>query len=309
VLGIEPPSEFNGVAQDPLDGDSMVPSFAADDREGGRTTQYFEVMGSRGVYHEGWFACAFGPKRPWEADTSHLIGWDPDDDEWELYRLDDDYSQARNLADEHPQKLRELQDMFMIQAARNNVLPIGGGLYMAYHPEEARSSTLTEWTLYPGQVRIPEAMAPKYTSGFSTLATIDVELAEGDQGVLYALGGIAGGFTVYIDAGHLRAEYNMLGVERYKAISADPLTPGTHQLQVQVRFDERRAQAPATLTLRVDGADVGSARIERSVQAAFTASETFDVGTDLGSPVALDYHHRAPFPFTGQIHRVHIRYM
>ena len=310
VLGIEPPREYNGVAQDPLDGDSMVPSFTATDGAGGRSTQYFEVMGSRGVYHDGWFAAAFGPKRPWEADISGLIGWDPDDDEWELYYLDDDYSQARNLAEEHPAKLRELQDMFMVQAAQNKVLPIGGGMYTAvYHPEEMRGSTLTEWTLYPGQTRIPEALAPKYTSGFSTLATIDVELTEGDEGVLYALGGIAGGFTVFIDDGHLRAEYNLLGVERYKAVSAEPLTSGRHQLQVEVRFDERRAQAPATLTLRVDGTDVGSTRIERSVQAAFTASETFDVGTDLGSPVALDYHERAPFEFTGTIERLHITYV
>ena len=98
----------------------------------------------------------------------------------------------------------------------------------------------------------------------------------------------------------------MLGVERYKAVSAEPLTAGRHQLQVEVRFDERRAQAPATLTLRVDGTDVDSTRIERSVQAAFTASQTFDIGTDLGSPVALDYHERAAFEFTGTIHRIHI---
>jgi arylsulfatase len=309
VLGIEPPSEFNGVAQDPLDGDSMVPAFAADDREGGRATQYFEVMGSRGVYHQGWFAGAFGPKRPWVADMSGLAGWDPDEDEWELYHLDDDYSQARNLAEEHPQKLRELQDMFTIQAARNKVFPIGGGLYMAYHPEEGRGSTLIEWTFHPGQVRIPESLAPKYTSGFSTLATIDVELDDGDEGVLFAVGGIAGGFTVFVDGGHLKAEYNMLGVERYKAASAEPLAPGHHQLEVEVRFDEQRPQAPATLTLRIDGADVGSTRIERSVQAVFTASETFDVGIDLGSPVALDYHERAPFEFTGTIERLHITYL
>jgi arylsulfatase len=127
--------------------------------------------------------------------------------------------------------------------------------------------------------------------------------------VLYAVGGIAGGFAVFVDDGHLRAEYNLLGVERYKAASAEPLPPGKHQLQVEVRFDERRAQSPATLTLRVDGTEVGSARIERSVQAAFTASETFDVGIDLGSPVALDYHERTPFEFTGTIERLHIAYV
>ncbi len=105
---------------------------------------------------------------------SGLVGWDPDEDEWDLYLLDSDYFHARDLANEHPRKLRELQDMFTMQAARNDVFPIGRGLYLADHPEEGRGSTLTEWTVHPGQVRIPESLAPKYTSGFSTLATIDV---------------------------------------------------------------------------------------------------------------------------------------
>jgi arylsulfatase A-like enzyme len=310
VLGIEPPRTFNGFEQTPLDGDSMAPLFDDAEADTGKTTQYFEVMGSRGVYHDGWFAGAFGPRRPWVADISGLIGWDPDEDVWELYKVDDDYSQARDLAKEMPEKLRELQDMFMVQAAKNNVLPIGGGLYTGvYHPEEARASSLTEWTLYEGQTRIVESLAPKFTSGFSSRSTLDVECPEDASGVLFCVGGISGGFTVFMDDGYLKAEYNLLAVERYKARSTEKIPAGTHKIEVELKYDEPAAQAPATITLSVDGEVVGSGRVERSVQLTFTASETFDIGMDLGSPVALDYHDRVPFAFNGKIHRAHFKYI
>ena len=309
VLGVEAPYAFNGFEQDPLNGVSMAPSFNDGAADTGQRTQYFEIMGSRGVYHDGWFAGAFGPRRPWVADLSGLIGWDPDEDVWELYNLEEDYSQANDLSEEMAGKLRELQDMFMVQAARNNVLPIGGGLYMVYHPEESRSSLRTEWTLYEGQTRIAEAMGPRFTSGFSTLATFDVTISDDTSGVLYCVGGIAGGFTGYMDDGFLKAEYNMLGVERYKATSAERIGAGAHQLEVELMYDERKPQASATITLRVDGTEVGSGRVERSVPGGFTASETFDIGVDLGSPVALDYHDRAPFAFEGSIEKAHIKYI
>jgi arylsulfatase len=197
----------------------------------------------------------------------------------------------------------------MVQAATNKVLPIGAGIYLALNPQDARASTLTEWEFFPGQTRIPEAMAPKFTSGFSTLATIDVTVGEATSGVLYCVGGIAGGFTAYLDDGFLKAEYNTLGLYRYKATSQQAIQPGDHQLQVEVRFDAMERESPATITLRVDGAEVGSGRVERSVPIVFTASETFDVGVDLGSPVALDYHDRVPFEFDGGLHRLHITYV
>jgi arylsulfatase A-like enzyme len=309
VLGIDPPRRVDGVEQDPLDGVSMAPTFTDPEAPTGKRTQYFEVIGSRGVYHDGWFAGAFGPKAPWVTDTSGLAGWDPDDDVWELYDLGVDFSQANDLADRMPDKLAELKEMFMVQAATNQVLPIGAGIYLALNPQDARASALTEWEFFPGQTRIPEAMAPKFTSGFSTLATIDVTVGEATSGVLYCVGGIAGGFTAYLDEGFLKAEYNTMGLYRSKATSREALEPGDHQLQVEVRFDAMERESPATITLRVDGTDVGSGRVERSVPLVFTASETFDVGVDLGSPVALDYHDRVPFAFDGELHRVHITYV
>ncbi len=309
VVGIEPPHAFNGFEQTPLDGVTMAPSFNDADADTGLRTQYFEIMGSRGVYHDGWFAGTFGPRKPWVADLSGLLGWNPDNDPWELYNIDEDFSQALDLAEEMPDKLRELQDMFMVQAAKNDVLPVGGGLYALFNPSEMRSSTLTEWTFYPGQTRIAESLAPKFVSGFSTLATISLETPEQAAGVLYCVGGIAGGFTVYMDDGYLKAEYNMLGVERYKASSGSPIEPGVHQIEVELKYETPAPQAPATVTLRVDGRQVGEGLVKRSVQAGFTASETFDIGTDLGSPVSLDYHERSPFTFNGTIQKVHITYI
>lgn len=310
ILGIEPPTLYNGVRQDRLDGSSMAYSFDNPQAAEQKDPQYFEIMGSRGVYADGWFAGAFGPKKPWSTDISGLFGWDPDEDAWELYNLREDFSQAHDLAEEMPKKLQAMKDQFLMEAVRNKVLPIGGGYYIpAYHPDEMRASNLTQWTFYEGQVRIAESLAPKFTSGFSSRAVIEVDVPEKAHGVLYCLGGIAGGFTVFMDAGFLHAEYNMLGMERYKCRSNSPVPAGKATLEVELKYAERRPQAPATLTLKIGGSEVGQTQVERSVSAVFTASETFDIGMDLGSPVALDYHHRVPFKFNGKIERIHIKYI
>jgi hypothetical protein len=128
-------------------------------------------------------------------------------------------------------------------------------------------------------------------------------------GVLFCVGGIAGGFTVYMDAGYLKAEYNCLGLYRYKIQSEAPILTGDVKIEVEVVFDERKQESPATLTFQVNGEQVGKGRIERSVTAVFTGSETFDVGMDLGSPVSLDYHERAPFKFNGKIEKINIKYI
>ena len=310
LLDIEPPFAVDGFEQDPLDGVSMAYSFDEAAAPPQKEVQYFDIYGSRGIYQDGWFAAAFGPRQPWNRTGADIANWNPDEDIWELYNLKEDFSQANDLAEEMPQKLQAMKDLFTMQATENKVFPIGGAFYTSVlHPEQIRASTLTEWTLYPGQRRIPESMAPKFVSGFSSLATIDVELPASASGVLFCVGGIGGGFTVYVDDGYLCAEYNTIAVYRYKVRGAEPLAAGKAQIEVELSFDERKPHSPATLTLRVDGKQVGEGRIEVSVPAGFTASETFDVGIDLGSPVSLDYHERAPFPFTGKIEKLHIRYL
>jgi len=140
-------------------------------------------------------------------------------------------------------------------------------------------------------------------------AGIEAELPEKASGVIFCVGGISAGFTVYMDEGVLKAEYNAMTLERYKVASEKPLPAGHATIEVEVRYDGPEREGPATVTFNVDGQKVGEGRVGRSVPGTFTASETFDVGMDPGSPVSLDYHERAPFKFDGKIDKVHIKYL
>ena len=208
-----------------------------------------------------------------------------------------------------PEKLRQMEDFFTMEATKNKVFPLGGGLYLpTFAPQELKASTLTEWTFFEGQTRVPESLAPKFASGFSTHSVIQAELPEKASGVLYCVGGISAGFTVYMDEGFLKAEYNAMTLNRYKVASKAALPKGKATIEVDVKYDSPKREGPATVTFTVNGKQVGQGRIERSVPGTFTASETFDVGMDLGSPVSLDYHERMPFRFNGKIDRLQIRY-
>ncbi len=310
ILGITPPDFYNGVAQDKMDGVSFADTFDDADAKGKKTTQYFEVMGSRGVYKNGWFTGTFGPRIPWDPTASKLKGWDPNKDVWELYDINEDFSQAKNLAKENPEKLQEMKNVFLVEAAQNKVFPIGGSLYaIAYHPEEVKASTLKEWNLYEGMTRIPESQAPKFNSGFSTYATIDAVLPENANGVLFSLGGISAGFTVFMENGVLKAEYNAMTLNRYKVSSAEKIPAGDVKIEVIVKAKEKKLMAPSVVTLIVNSKQVGEVTAETTVPAVFTAAETFDVGMDTGSAVALEYHDKVPFKFNGKIEKLNIKYI
>jgi len=312
AVGIKAPSIVDGVAQDPVQGVSMVYTFANASAAERKPVQYFENMGSRGVYKDGWFAGTLGPRIPWAPNATRISTWDPDTDVWELYNLTADFSQANDLAQQLPGKLEEMKAAFLVEAAQNQVLPVGAGLYTwYYHPEEAPRSPLTEWNLFEGQTRIAESNAPLFRSGFSTHSAIQVDVPANASGVLYAMGGTGGGFTVFMDGGYLHAEYAATVLYRYKAKSASPLAPGAATIGVALIYD---APAPpaiqaATLTLSVDGEVVGTARVELSCKTMFDTSETFDVGVDLGSPVSLHYDGRSPFGFSGSIKSLNIKYV
>ena len=310
ILEITPPRIVNGVEQMPFDGESMVYTFDNADADGRKKTQYFEILGARGVYQGGWIAGTTGPRKPWIPGLQGISEWNSDNDRWELYNIDQDFSQANDLAAEMPEKLQRMQDFFTIEATKNSVFPIGGSLYIPmFAPEEIKSSDLTEWTLFEGSTRIPESLAPRFASGFSTRASIKAELPEKANGVLYCCGGISAGFTVYMESGFVKAEYNALTLNRFKITSDAPLKKGKATIVVEVKFDSLKREGPATVTFTVNGKQIGQGRIERSVPSIFTATETFDIGMDLGSPVSLDYHKRAPFAFNGKIDQVQIKYI
>lgn len=303
VIGIKHPEEVNGFAQDPMDGVSMAYTFADAKAPGRKKTQYFENNASRGVYHNGWFACTFGPFVPWDTPSTaaRLKGWDANKDVWELYDLTKDFSQSNDLAAKEPQRLAQMKELFLAEAKANKAFPIGGGLWTRYHPEDMIASPYKTWRFDSTTTRMPEFSAPAVGKR-SNHVTIDVDVGDEASGVLYALGGSSGGVTVYMDKGRLAYEYNMLIIERTKAKSDGKIAPGKHKIEVSETI--AKPGAPADVVLMVDGDVVARTTVKRTVPAAFTASETFDVGVDLGSPVSLDYFDRAPFKFNGKIERV-----
>ncbi len=306
IIGIQEPSRVDGFEQDPIDGVSMVYSFDDPTAEGRKKTQYFENNASRGVYHDGWLACTFGPFLPWDTPSTgdRLKSWDPDNEVWELYDLTNDFSQADDLADQEPDRLSVLKELFLVEAKKNKVLPIGGGLWTRFHPEDIISSPYTQWRFDSTTRRMPEFTAPGLGKRSNTV-TVDLEVAENASGVLYALGGNSGGLTLYIDRGKLVYEYNMLLIERYRVEVSDPIRTGKHTIVVETTIPS--PGAAATVNIKIDGQEVARGSVDRTVPAAFTASETFDVGVDLGSPVSLDYAERRPFEFNGNIERVFVQ--
>ena len=248
ILGIRLPDVVDGHRQDPIDGTSFAYTFAAANAPERKATQYFEIMGSRGLYHEGWMASAFGPRAPWATGLVDISKWDPMQDRWELFDTREDYNLTHDLATEDPQKLEELKALFMREAEANKALPVGGGFYTMINPGEMKRSANTEWTLSEGMTRIPESQAPNVRNG------------------------------------NLRVEIVM-----------------------EMRASEGWA-APAEVSFWINGQAAAGGTVERTIPAAFTASETFDVGMDTSSPVADDYFDLAPFEFNGRLPRLYFRY-
>ena len=305
LIGINHPQEVNGYRQDPMDGVSMIYTFADAKAPGRKKTQYFENNGSRGIYHDGWYACTFGPFIPWDTpgSTARLKDWDANMDVWELYDLTKDFSQADDLAGKEPQRLAKMKELFQTEAKANKALPIGGGLWTRFHPEDVIATPYTSWRFDAATTRMPEFTAPGLGKKSNTV-TIDLEVGENTSGALYALGGASGGLTLYIDKGYLFYEYNMMIIERYMVRSNEKIPPGKRRIEVDTTIV--KPGAPAEVVIMVDGKEVARTTVKRTVPAAFTASETFDVGMDLGSPVSLDYFDRRPFAFTGKIKEVKV---
>jgi arylsulfatase len=305
LLGIHAPKVVHGQAQDPIDGVSMVSTFADAAAPPAKHTQYFENNGSRGVYHDGWYACAFGPLIPWVNAQAGLGAWDPRKDVWELYDLTKDFSQAHDLASAQPQRLEALKALFAAEAQANKAYPIGAGIWLRLHPEDRLKSPYRTWTFDAQTTRMPEFSAPGLGRESNTV-TLDVEVGEASCGTLYALGGAGGGLTCYMDGGHLVYEYNLMIIERFVARSAAKLAPGKHTIAVETTFASPKPLSPAEVVLTVDGREVARVTVARTVPAIFTASETFDVGVDLGSPVSRAYQARRPFAFDGKLHEVRV---
>jgi arylsulfatase len=309
VVGITPPRVIDGVPQDSIDGVSMAYSFddpAAEDRH---KTQFFDIMGSRGIYHDGWFACTFGPRIPWVPGLPKGIAdWSPENDVWELYDLSKDWSQADDLAAQMPEKVEKMKDLFLLESTKNDNLPIGGGLWtVVFHPEDKPSTPYTEWTFSGSINRMPEFAAPRL-GNTGNVVKMEVELDANANGVLYALGGFSGGLACYLQDGVLCYEYNLFEITRTPIKGKTPLAAGKHTIEVESKPTAQKPGAPLEVTLKVDGAVVASGTVPLTAPLLFTANDCLDLGSDLGSPVSLDYYDRAPFELKGTLGTTTIAY-
>jgi arylsulfatase A-like enzyme len=307
---IAPPRVVNGFEQDSIDGVSMVYALGDAKAPGTRKTQFFDIMASRGIYHDGWFASAPGPREPWVGGLPKGIKeWSPLTDQWELYNLDEDWSQANDLAATNPQKLEELKLLFLLESTKNKNLPIGGGLWSTamFHPEDAPASALTEWTFDAPITRMPESAAPKLGKQDS-LVCMEVDVPENANGVLYALAGFSGGITCYVKDGFLCYEFNLFEIQRTKLKSKDKLPTGKMKIEVESKL-AAKIGGPMDVMLKVNGKDVAQGRVPAAMSLHFTSNATFDIGVDLDSPVSLDYYDQAPFKFNGTIGTTTIKYL
>ncbi|WP_206860575.1 arylsulfatase [Lysobacter changpingensis] len=310
VLDITPPKQVDGISQDPLDGISMAYTFNAPKAPGRKKGQYFEIMGSRAYYQDDWIASVFGPRIPWKAGVDPAImTWSPSNDTWELHDLRTDYSQAKDVAAKHPDKVAELKRAFDSDAQANKVWPVGGGLWSAvFHPEDAPSNPATEFAFTQDVIGVPEFTAPK-VGARSNLVTIETELGPDSQGVLYALGAFSGGVALWVDKGMLTYEYNLFEIERTQLASSAPLPSGKVKIEVETRKAGTEHAGPLDVVVRIDGKEVAKGRVPRSAPLTFTANDAFDVGRDSYSPVSLAYFDRKPFAFNGKIDRLNVQYL
>lgn len=308
ILKIAQPKSVNGFKQDPMDGVSMAYSFGNPRAAGRKHTQYFEFMGSRGIYHDGWMASVAGPRLPWAPNFAGFAGWNAAKDQWSLYRLDTDYSQAVDLAAREPAKLAQMKALFEKEARNNKVYPVGGGAFVFLNPQLRQTSGLSEWHFTDSVRRMPEPVAPNI-KGRSNVVTVQADLPEQASGVLYALGGSSGGLALYLDKGELVYEYNALIMRRTKVRAMERLPAGPARIEVETRMSAAKPGAPAQVVLRVNGREVGQGQLPFTVPLLFTASETFDVGQDLGAAVSREYVDRAPFAFSGRVHSVDVKYL
>ena len=305
VAGLPEPLIVNGVAQKPIEGVSMAYSFNDAKAPEGRETQYFEMAGNRGIYHKGWTAVT-RHRTPWLTGAVQLLAFD--DDVWELYDTSTDWSQAKDLAKEHPKKLHELQRLWLIEAVKYNVLPLDDRFAERANPDIAGRPQLivgNRQLLFGGMGRLTEGSIVNIKNK-SHAVTAEVIVPEsGAEGVIVAQGGLTGGWGLYAKDGKPKYCYNFYGIERYYVEGATKIPAGKHEVRMEFAYDGGGLAKGGTAVLYVDGQKCGEGRVEKTEPLIFSADETCDVGFGAGSPVTYDYgtHENK---FSGEVNWVEI---
>jgi arylsulfatase len=303
AAGIPQPVEVNGVEQKPIEGISMMYSFNDPNAAEHRHIQYFEMFGNRALYKDGWIAVCRHGRLPWQTAGSY----DFDKDIWELYDVSHDYSEYTNVASQNPDKLKELQADFLIEAKKYQVLPLDDRFVERADPA-LRPSLIegrTQFLYYSGAAHIPEdSAAPTKNRSHTIVATIDVPKTGSPDGVIVANGGVSAGYAIYIKNGKPTYEYNWFTQARYKIKSSDAVKPGVNVIKVDFKYDGGGVGKGGLAMLYLNDKKVGEGRVDKTVIARFSADESFDTGFDSASPVSDEY--KSPFKFAGTVSKVEI---
>ena len=305
AAGLPQPLSVEGVQQKPIEGVSMLYSFNDAKAAERRETQYFEMFGNRGIYHKGWTAVT-RHKTPWLLIGEKTLPFD--DDVWELYDTNKDWSQANNLAKQMPDKLHYLQRLWLIEATRYNVLPLDDRLGERMNADTAGRPVLIKGKtqiLFGGMGRLSEnSVVNVKNKSHSVTAAIEVP-ASGAEGVIVAQGGNIGGWSLYAKAGKLKYCYNLLGIDYFYVESEGKIPAGDHQVRMEFAYAGGGLGKGGTATLYVDGKKVGAGKVAATAAMIFSADDGCDVGVDTAAPVSPDYGPRGN-EFNGRVKGVQI---
>jgi Sulfatase len=302
VAGVQAPDVLNGIPQKPIEGVSLTYTFGDAKAADRRKVQVFEMGVARGIYQNGWMASSIAFV-PWQPDRT---GFDIDKAKWELYKVDDDFSQADDLAATNPEKLRAMQDLWWAEAARNDIL------LLDWRGAERLSIELTgKPSLAAGRktfvyetplAALPEASAPDLKNKSFTI-TAEAEILEGGaDGMIFTQGGFTGGWGFYIQEGKLVGLHSHVALERYRVVSTEPVPTGKVTLAMDFKYDGGGIAKGGTITLLANGKKIGEGRVEQTTPSKYSLFEGQDIGEDTGSPV--DFSYAPPFEFTGKLGKV-----
>jgi arylsulfatase len=303
AAGLPEPAFVNGIAQKPYEGVSMLYSFSDGQAAERHETQYFEIIGNRGVYHKGWTAVT-KHRTPWILGAVKTVPFD--DDLWELYDTNTDWSQAHDLAKEMPDKLHNLQRLWLIEATKYNVIPLDDRMSERMNPDMAGRPQLVHGNrqLFFGGMKGLSAGSVLNVYNKTHAITAEVVVPNsGAKGVIFAWGGITGGFSLYAKDAKLKYCYNFLGLKHFFVEGTQAIPVGKHQVRMEFAYDGGGLAKGGTVSLYVDGQKTGEGRIDMTEPFAFSADETIDVGMEEGSPVSPDYGPRGN-AFSGEVNWV-----
>jgi arylsulfatase len=320
ATGIPAPLMVNGIAQKPIEGVSMTYTFGKSSAKvaSARTTQYFEMFANRAIYHDGWIAATTPPAPPWLLGTAKLPEDVVNGYKWELYNIAEDYSENNDLAAKMPDKLRELQELFIVEATKYNVFPLDNSVLSRIIAPRPSATAGRNIFTYSGELSgIPASDAPSILNRSFTITTeLDIPGAgatvgrtgsqDSSEGMIVTLGGRFGGYGLYLLKGKPVFLYNFLDLERFRWEGKDTLTPGKHTIVFDFKYDGPGFGKGGTGVLKVDGKEAATNKVPHTVPFIMSIDETFDVGVDTRTPVD-DKDYQVPFRFSGKIDKLTVK--